>query len=94
MIFEWGENKNRINKTKHGVDFASASHVFEDSLLSSRVERIVNGEERWQTIGMSEGLLLLLVVHLCFLDDEITVRIISARKADKHERKRYEEGTF
>jgi len=94
MIFEWDENKNRTNKTKHGVDFAAASHVFEDSLLASRVERIVNGEERWQTIGMSEGLLLLLVVHLFHLDDEITVRIISARKADKHERKRYEEGTF
>lgn len=94
MIFEWDENKNRINKAKHGVDFEAASHVFEDSLLSSRVERIVNGEERWQTIGMSEGLLLLLVVHLFSLDDEMTIRIISARKADKHERNRYEKRTF
>jgi len=94
MIFEWDENKNQINKRKHGVDFAAASHVFEDSLLVSRVERIVSGEERWQTIGMSEGLLLLLVVHLCSLDDEISIRIISARKTDKHERKRYEKGTF
>ena len=94
MIFEWDETKNRINKSKHGVDFETATHVFEDTLLASRVERIVNAEERWQTIGMSEGLLLLLVVHLCSLEDEITVRIISARKADKHERKRYEKGTF
>lgn len=94
MFFEWDENKNRINKAKHGVDFETAATVFDDPLLASRVERIVDGEERWQTIGMAEGLMLLLVAHLDICGNVTTIRILSARKANNHERKRYENGTF
>jgi uncharacterized DUF497 family protein len=94
MIFEWDENKNRINKAKHGVDFESAATVFNDPLLVGRVERFVDGQERWQTIGMAEGLMLLLVAHLDTCDNGTIIRILSARKANNHERKRYENGTF
>ena len=94
MIFEWDENKNRINKAKHGVDFETAATVFNDPLLTSRVERIVDRQERWQTIGMAEGLMLLLVAHLDTCGNETTIRIISARKADNNERRRHENGTF
>jgi uncharacterized DUF497 family protein len=94
MIFEWDENKNRINKAKHGVDFETAATVFDDPLLVSKVERVDYSEERWQTIGMAEGLMLLLVAHLDTCKNETIIRIISARKANKHERKRYENGTY
>lgn len=94
MIFEWDAHKNRINKAKHGVDFETAATVFDDPLLASRVERIADGEERWQTIGMAEGLVLLLVAHLDTCKNETIIRIISARKANKHERKRYENGAY
>lgn len=94
MVFEWDENKNRINKVKHGVDFETAATVFDDPLLASRVERIVDGEVRWQTIGMAEGWMLLLVAHLETCGNETTIRILSARKANNHERERYENGTF
>jgi len=94
MIFEWDEVKNKINKAKHGVDFETAATVFNYPLLVSRIERIVDGEERWQTIGIADGLLLLLVAHLDIGDNETTIRILSARKANNHERKRYENGSF
>jgi uncharacterized protein len=94
MIFEWDEGKNRINKVKHGVDFETASHVFDDPLLASRIQGIVDGEERWQSIGMTTGLMLLLVVHLYTVDDTTTIRIISARKANNSERRHYESGDF
>ena len=61
MIFEWDENKNRVNKVKHGIDFESAITVFDDPLIQSRVD----DDGRWQTIGNSEGcMLLLFVAHL------------------------------
>lgn len=57
-------------------------------------DRIENGEQRWQTIGMVGAYLLLLVAHTLRLEDEDieVVRIISARRVDRAERKRYEHG--
>ncbi len=91
MIFEWDENKNRSNKVKHGIDFESAITIFDDPLMLSRVDK----DGRWQTIGYSEGsILLLFVAHTYHEADEIVVRIISARRASKHEREQYEKGSF
>jgi uncharacterized protein len=91
MIFEWDETKNRSNKEKHGIDFESAITVFNDPLMLSRIDE----DGRWQTIGYSEGcILLLFVVHTYHEADEIVVRVISARRANKHERKHYEKGSF
>lgn len=94
MLFEWDENKNRINKAKHKVDFVTAATVFDDPHSVSRVENADYSEERWQTIGYAENTLLLLVVHTYRVDDEMVVRIISARKAVGQERKQYENGSF
>jgi len=68
--------------------------VFDDPLAVSDHDRIENGERRWQTIGMASGCLLLLVAHTVFDEnDEIEViRIISARRASRMERRRYEHG--
>jgi len=94
MKFAWDENKNQINQSKHKVSFETAQHVFDDPLHVSRQERDENGEQRWQTIGMVHGVVVLLVAHTVTENDgEETIRIISARKADKTERRIYEQST-
>lgn len=57
-------------------------------------DRIENGEQRWQTVGMVEAYLLILVAHTVRLEDDRieVVRIVSARRLDRAERKRYEQG--
>jgi uncharacterized DUF497 family protein len=56
------------------------------------LDRIENGEERWQTIGVVEGVLTLMVAHTVREQDDIEViRIISARRGNRRERSRYEE---
>lgn len=92
MRFEWDENKNRSNYRKHRVFFETATLVFEDPDFVMMRDRIVDGEERWQTIGLVEGVLLLLVAHtLGGEGDEEIARIISAREVTAHERRRYED---
>jgi len=94
MIFEWDENKNRINKKKHSVDFEMAATVFDDPHCASRMDANSIHEERWQTIGMAEGVALLFVSHTYREGEEVIIRIISARVATPRERERYEEGIF
>jgi uncharacterized protein (DUF4415 family) len=76
--------KSRANRGQHGVSFEIAVRVFDDPHALSVQDRIVDGEERWQTIGLIEGILVLLVAHTVSdsprEDGEETVRIISARK--------------
>ena len=93
MRFEWDEDKNRTNKIKHHLSFETAKGVFADPLHRSIPDRIEDGEQRWQTIGMIGGILLLLVAHT-YEDDsgDQVVRIISARKANRKERREYENG--
>jgi uncharacterized DUF497 family protein len=66
--------------------------VLADPFALAEMDRIENGERRWQTIGMVDGHLVLLVAHTVHHDDDGSeiVEIISARKADTTERKRYE----
>ena len=63
MRFEWDENKNRGNRKKHGVGFETAKLVFDDPLHISIQDRFENGEERWRTVGLAGGVVLLLVAH-------------------------------
>lgn len=89
MIFEWNETKNFNNLKKHGVSFNEARTVFFDDL-----GRFIpdpdhsEGEERLILMGTSFMFNLLLVCH-CERDVGV-IRIISARKANKWERKQYE----
>lgn len=93
MRITWDGIKNRTNQSKHGVSFETAQHVFDDPLHLSRQDRIENGELRWQTLGSVGGILVLLVAHtVTDLEGEETIRIISARKADRTERRIYEQG--
>jgi len=93
--FEWDEAKNIANQSKHGLSFEQARQAFLDPLHFSVKERIEHGEERWQTFGRVDGLILLMVVHtIDERSDDATseiVRIISARRATRKERRRYED---
>lgn len=94
--FEWDEAKDRANRRKHGISFEEAARVFLDPYHLSVQDRHENGEERWQTIGMVHGLIALLVAHTYIERDERgevveVIRIISARRATKVERRRYED---
>lgn len=90
MNFEWDENKNRTNIKKHGVDFRDACYVFADMYaLSMPDDEHSENEERWLLLGASQNGKILLVVHTQRIGD--IVRIISARKATKHEQKTYNE---
>ncbi|MBW4039685.1 MAG: BrnT family toxin [Acidobacteria bacterium] len=92
LRFDWDETKDAINLRKHGIGFEAASLVFDDPMHLSVQDREVDGEQRWQTIGMAEGVLLLLVAHTVEdEDDEEVVRILSARRATAQERSRYED---
>lgn len=93
MRFEWDETKNGSNQSKHGVSFELASEVFADPLHVSIADRIEGGEQRWSTLGIVEGIVILIVAHTWRDDgDEEVVRIISARKATRKERRSYENG--
>lgn len=93
MKFVWDEAKNSANRKKHRVSFETARLVFDDPFHVSRQDRIENGEQRWQTIGLVHGVTMLLVAHAYTdADGQETVHIISARKADKAERRIYAEG--
>jgi hypothetical protein len=90
--FEWDREKARINLRKHRVSFELATRVFADPLRLTDLDQIVEGEIRWKTIGIVEYVTVLVVVH-GFRDssDEEAIRIISARRATRWERRRYEE---
>jgi uncharacterized DUF497 family protein len=90
--WSWGNVKSRSNSAEHSVHIELAMIVFEDPLAVSRFEMSYEGEERWQTVGMV-GPVLVFVVHT-LPDVDSPGRIISARKATRHERKAYEEGEF
>jgi uncharacterized protein len=91
--FDWDESKNRANQRKHGVSFELAKQVFADPLALSRLDRAEDYEQRWQTLGLVGGTVILLVAHTVREEhDEEIIRIISARKATRRERRHYEQG--
>ncbi|MCL1986566.1 MAG: BrnT family toxin [Firmicutes bacterium] len=87
--FVWDEDKYYSNIKKHNVDFYEAATVFEDpNSVLEEDEQHSYDEERFTIIGMSEELRILMVCH-CYRENDIT-RIISARKANKKEIKKYQ----
>jgi len=92
MKFEWNETKNRLNQEKHGISFEEAKEVFDDALQISKLDHRFNYfEERWITLGATKKEKLLVATNLFFSEEgEEIIRIISARRANKNERKIYE----
>lgn len=94
MDFAWDARKNRLNARKHGISFETAILIFDDPFHVAYQDREVDGEARWQTIGMANDLQLLLVAHTVEDEgeDEELIRILSARKATRRERSIYAHG--
>ncbi|MEA3288153.1 MAG: BrnT family toxin [Candidatus Marinimicrobia bacterium] len=88
--FTWDKSKSKSNHSKHGISFEEATTVFYDDFARefyddshSQLE-----EDRYLMLGLSAKTKLLLICH-CFLENDSTIRIISARKATKNEAKFY-----
>jgi uncharacterized protein len=91
MEFEWNPDKADTNLTKHAVSFPEASTIFADVLSVTFPDPDHSiGEERYVIIGMSDLGRLLIVSHT---DRESRIRIISARLANRQEKRFYEEGS-
>ena len=88
LKFEWHDEKAMRNITKHGISFLEATSVFSDSLsLITHDKHHSYDEDRWTIIGTSNFNTLLVIT---FTDRQEKIRLISARKATKSERKKYE----
>lgn len=88
MVFEWDENKEKINLAKHGLDFSTAALVFRDqNRLEWFDEAHSDSEDRYITIGEINGVTVVLLVVYTERGDAI--RLISARKATNKERRLY-----
>lgn len=90
LSFEWDPKKEASNVAKHGVSFSEAQTAFTDEFA-----RLIpdpdhsDDEDRFILLGTSIGSRILVICHCVCSEDSI--RIISARKAQKQERKSYEE---
>jgi uncharacterized DUF497 family protein len=98
MRYEWDEAKNRLNQKKHRISFEMAALAFEDDCCLVRPDRVdETGEQRWYAIGAArlspDASVVLFVVHVYReeIDGEEIIRIISARRADKDDYRRYQE---
>jgi uncharacterized DUF497 family protein len=80
--FEWDEDKNARNLAKHGISFKEAATIFEGPVFTLDEEG-AHEEMRERTYGLINGMTVVCVIHT---DRGGTTRIISARKATKHER--------
>ncbi|MEB4592474.1 BrnT family toxin [Candidatus Thiothrix sp. Deng01] len=91
--FEWDTKKAAVNLKKHGISFEEARSVFYDEFaVQFYDDGHSDNEDRFLMLGLSRESNILLVCH-CERDDGQTIRIISARKATKNERKLYKGST-
>ena len=89
LQFEWDEKKAKINKRKHGITFEEATTAFADELSITIDDPLhSDDEDRLVLIGQSKAFKTLIVIHV---EKRESIRVISARKATKHEQKFYEE---
>ncbi len=88
MQFEWDEAKNLENIRKHRIDFADVPDMFDGSILVELDERTDYGEDRWIGIGFLRNGVAVVVWTERQGD---VIRIISARKANRYERQRFEQ---
>lgn len=90
MRFEWDPRKAEANLLAHGVSFAEAVTVLEDTFALTREDPDAGEEQRFVTLGLSDQANLLVVVY-AYQEPDI-IRVISAWKANKSQRELYEEG--
>lgn len=89
LRFEWDARKSAANQRKHGVSFEEARSVFFDDRGILVEDPGEGAEDRFVLLGLSASLRALVVCH-CYRSDDRVIRIISARKAHREERRDYE----
>lgn len=89
MHFEWDEVKNQDNIRKHGIAFDDAKEVFYGDTVE-RLDRRPYHEMRYNALGMYRGL----VLHVTYTIRGESYRLISARKANRHEQRVYYKNVF
>ena len=88
--YEWDEAKAAVNLAKHGISFTAAARALEDPRKIEWLDdRFDYGEERIQSLCIDRGTVLFVVTVMA---EENVCRIISARKATRHEQERYFQG--
>ena len=88
MLFEWDDNKEKINIAKHGIDFSTAAHVFQDENTIDFFDDARSAyEHRYINIGQINGVTI--IVMVVYTERENAIRLISARKATNLERRMY-----
>jgi uncharacterized protein len=88
MEFEWDEAKNLENIRKHEIDFADVPAMFDGEMLIELDARFDYGEDRWFGIGfLGSGIAVVVWTER----QNNVIRIISARRANRHEQKRFEQ---
>lgn len=87
MDFEWDDAKELANRRKHGVDFRTAARIFLDPYVIEFDDRDAAGELRFNAIGLVDGRML----FVTYTTRGDVVRIISARGAEPHEKRKYHE---
>lgn len=88
MKFEWDEAKNLENIRKHQIDFADVPQIFDSPMLIELDDRFNYGEDRWFGIGFLDNLIVVVIWTERKGD---VIRIISARKANRYERQKFEQ---
>jgi len=83
--FRWDEAKRRANVRKHGIDFLDVPLIFDGYTVTLEDDRFDYSERRFVTFG----LLADHVVAIAHTEDEDTIRLVSVRKATKHEQESY-----
>lgn len=90
FYFTWDSLKAESNLRKYGVRLEDAATVFDDPSATTFRERIVSGEQRWQTFGMFDVQLLMVAHAIHVHEEDEYIRISSARRANEMERRRHE----
>jgi uncharacterized protein len=85
MGFQWDPDKDALNQAKHGVSFLQAAQIFRTRIVRRSDARWDYGEPRWIALGTFDGEILCVV----FTERDGDIRLISARKASKHEREEF-----
>ena len=85
-MISYDEDKRLSNLEKHGFDFVDAASVFEGFHITREDSRGNYGEQRFQTLGLYDNVLVVMMIHT---PRDSTDHIISIRKANKHEQKYY-----
>ena len=84
-MITWDESKRKLNLRKHGIDFREGEEIFDGPMVTSEDLRMSYGEQRLVTLGVLNGV----VVSMTYTERKGDLRIISIRKALKHETRFY-----